>query len=129
RRVLFRSRNEDVVDFSTCVRITVLTVSYLIPSVFFMNNMLVRRRSQTLRVVVISVGLLTKNVVIAYLLPNSSLDELIVMEIRFLYAVLFAFVTYFLIYYTYYGSILKLGIIQILTETNYFIFFSTLLSC
>ena len=88
-------------DFSTCVRITVLTVSYLIPSVFFVNNMLVRRRSQTLRVVVISVGLLTKNVVIAYLLPNSSLDELIVMEIRFLYAVLFAFVTYFLIYYTY----------------------------
>ena len=82
-------------DFSTCVRITVLTVSYLIPSVFFVNNMLVRRRSQTLRVVVISVGLLTKNVVIAYLLPNSSLDELIVMEIRFLYAVLFAFVTYF----------------------------------
>lgn len=116
-------------DFSTCVRITVLTVSYLIPSVFFVNNMLVRRRSQTLRVVVISVGLLTKNVVIAYLLPNSSLDELIVMEIRFLYAVLFAFVTYFLIYYTYYGSILKLGIIQILTETNYFIFFSTLLLC
>ena len=116
-------------DFSTCVRITVLTVSYLIPSVFFVNNMLVRRRSQTLRVVVISVGLLTKNVVIAYLLPNSSLDELIVMEIWFLYAVLFAFVTYFLIYYTYYGSILKLGIIQILTETNYFIFFSTLLLC
>ena len=115
--------------FSTCVRITVLTVSYLIPSVFFMNNMLVRRRSQTLRVAVISVGLLIKNVVIAYLLPNSSLDELTVMGIQFLYAVLFAFAAYFLLCYAYYGSILKLGIIHILTETNYLVFLSTLLSC
>lgn len=115
--------------FSTCVRITVLTVSYLIPSVFFMNNILVRRRSQTLRVILISVGLLIKNVVIAYLLPNSSLDELIVMEIQFLFTVFFSFVAYVLNYYTYRGSILKLGMCQILTETNYYLFFAVFLPC
>ena len=46
--------------FSTCVRITVLTVSYYIYDMLFMNYMLVRRRNQTLRLIVIGIGVLIK---------------------------------------------------------------------
>ena len=113
--------------FSICVRITALTLSYLIPYVFFMNQVLPRRRSQALLLVVISVGLLAKNVVIAYLIPDSGLDELTVMEIRFLFAICFSAAVYVLLCYTYRGSVLKLGLAQIAGETNYYIFISVLL--
>ena len=79
--------------FSTCVRITVLTVSSYIYDMLFMNYMLVRRRSQNLRLIVCAIGLLTKNIVITYLLPNSRLDEQTVMEIQFIYAVSFSVIT------------------------------------
>ena len=104
--------------FSTCVRITVLTVSYYIYDMLFMNYMLVRRRNQTLRLIVIGIGVLIKNIVIAYLLPNSRMDEQTVMEIQFIYAVSFSVITYVVLCYTFYGSILKLGMFQIIMETG-----------
>lgn len=85
--------------FSTCVRLAVLTVSYYIYDMLFMNYMLVRRRSQNLRLIVCAIGLLTKNIVITYLLPNSRLDEQTVMEIQFIYAVSFSVITYAVLRY------------------------------
>lgn len=104
--------------FSTCVRITVLTVSYYIYDMLFMNYMLVRRRNQTLRLIVIGIGLLIKNIVITHFLPNSRLDEQMVMEIQFIYALSFSVIAYVVLCYTFRGSILKLGMFQIIMETN-----------
>lgn len=120
-------RNEDVEVFSTCVRITVLTVSYYIYDMLFMNYMLVKRRNQTLRLIVIGIGLLIKNIVITYLLPNSRMDEQMVMEIQFIYAVSFAVITYAILRYTFQGSMLKLGLFQIILETSQVFFMATIL--
>ena len=113
--------------FSTCVRLAVLTVSYYIYDMLFMNYMLVRRRSQNLRLIVCAIGLLTKNIVITYLLPNSRLDEQTVMEIQFIYAVSFSVITYAVLRYTFQGSVLKLGLFQIIVETNQVFFMATIL--
>lgn len=104
--------------FSTCVRITILTVSYYIYDMLFMNYMLVKRRNQTMRFIVIGIGLLIKNIVITHLLPNSRMDEQTVMEIQFIYAVSFSVISYAVLCYTFHGSMLKLGMFQIIMETN-----------
>lgn len=101
---------------SICLRIAVLTASYCIYDISFMNHMLVIRRSQMPRYIVIVIGLLIKNIVIMYLLPAGRLDELAVMQIQFIYSVSFIIITYMMLCYTFEGSVLKLGIMQIIME-------------
>lgn len=101
---------------SICVRIAVLTASYCIYDISFMNHMLAGRRSQTPRCIVLWIGLPIKNIVITYLLPASRLDELAVMQVQFIYSVSFIIITYMMLCYTFEGSALKLGIMQIVME-------------
>lgn len=96
--------------FSVCVRMIVVTVNYCIFDMLFTNYLYVRRRSRILRYIVIAIGLMIKNFVIQYLLLHSQTEELMVIQIQFIYSILLALITYALLCYTFQGSVLKLGL-------------------
>ena len=113
--------------FSVCVRMIVVTVNYCIFDMLFTNYLYVRRRSRILRYIVIAIGLMIKNFVIQYLLLHSQTEELMIIQIQFIYSILLALITYALLCYTFQGSVLKLGLFQIALETNFIFLTGTIL--
>lgn len=113
--------------FSICVRMIIVTANYCIFDMIFTSYMFVRRRSRTLRYIVIGIGLLIKNIVIQYLLPYGRTEELTAIQIQFIYSILFPLITYALLCYTFQGSVLKLGLFQIALETNFIFLTGTIL--
>lgn len=103
---------------STCIRILIFSTGVFVVNITLLDHVLPRRRPLTVMLLFMASGLFIKNVFCGYLLSVMEMDEVMIKIIRFIFITAYMVLSYVILCYTYFGSVLKIGCMMMIFESD-----------
>ena len=104
---------------STCFRILLFGIEYILISIVFMDSVLIRREKTILPWVVQGLLWVVKAILLGYVLRLLYGEQIWYLTLNLSYLVIFSILILVILCYLYTGSVLKIALAQIVCEVNY----------